>query len=306
MKVIFMGTPDFGVEALENLIEHHEVIMVVTQPDRKVGRKRVLTPTPIKVVAEKHGITVFQPEKIKEDYQPIIDASPQLIVTAAYGQFVPVEVLETPKYGAINIHASLLPKYRGGSPIHAAIRNGDMFTGVSIMYMVKKMDAGDILSQERVMIEDNDTALSMFDKLGTVGANLVIETIDKLVQGDLKTRKQNDHFVSYAPNIKREDEKIDWKTTTFRVDCHIRGYHTWPGTYSEIHGEKVKIFPGKMTSIKGSPGEVIDITNEGILVATTDGSYLITDLQVQGKKKMTVSQFINGNKLINKGDYFSL
>lgn len=305
MKIIFMGTPDFGETALKQLIENHEVILVVTQPDRKVGRKRVLTPTPIKEIALENNIEVFQPENIKENFQRIIELEPELIVTAAYGQFVPEEVLSCPKHGAINIHASLLPKYRGGSPIHSAIKNGDEFAGVSIMYMVKKMDAGDVLSQEKVRIENDDTALSMFSKLGIVGSELLSKTILSIQNDDINAIKQDISAVTYAHNITREDEKINWNKTAIEIDCHIRGYHSWPGTYSEINGLKVKIFPGKISAKVGNPGEILSLDKDGMLVGTSTNAFLVTDIQIQGKKKIAIKDFINGNKLINVSDVFN-
>lgn len=305
MRIVFMGTPDFGVPTLEKLIKKHDVVLVVSQPDRKVGRKRVLTPSPIKEVALKHNIPVFQPEAIKDDYQEILDAKPELIVTAAYGQFVPSEVLDYPKHKAINVHASLLPKYRGGSPIHAAIRNGDEYAGVSIMYMVKKMDAGDVLSQVKVKIEADDSALTMFEKLGLAGSDLLLETVENIQNDIIKPEPQDSSQVTYAPNILRDDEKINWNQTAIEIDRHTRAYHTWPGTFSEINGTKVKIFPGKIKDGSANIGEVLDLSNEGIFVGTGSGIFVITDLQVQGKKRMTVKDFLNGNKLINKGDTFS-
>jgi len=305
MRVVFMGTPDFGVRALEKLNEQFEVVLVVTQPDRKVGRKRFITPTPIKEAAVRMGISVFQPEKIKDDYNAIIEAKPDLIVTAAYGQFVPTKVLNVPKLGAVNIHASLLPKYRGGSPIHASIKNGDEYTGISIIYMVKKMDAGDVLAQEKVKIESDDTALSMFDKLGFVGADLLINTVDKLILGEVEATPQNTELVTFAPNIQRIDELINWEQTAKEVDAHVRGFHSWPGTYSVMDDVKVKIFPGIIKDESGQPGEVLDVSKEGLLIGCAEGSYLITELQVQGKKRMFVKDFLNGNKLIIKGEFFS-
>lgn len=305
MRVVFMGTPDFGVQALENLISEFEVVLVVTQPDRKVGRKRELKPSPIKEVALKHGIEVFQPESIKTDYERILEIKPDLIVTAAYGQFIPSVVINEPKHGIINIHASLLPKYRGGSPIHAAIKNGDEYTGVTTMYTVKKMDAGDILLQEKVKIEDSDTAETMFQKLADVGADLIIKTIHGLVAGLITPVKQDEAKVTVSPNIKREDEEIDWNTSNIEVDCHIRGYHSWPGTFSIIDDTKVKIFPGEVSNHSGEPGTVVSIDKDGLVIACKKGSYTVTELQIQGKKRMFVKDFINGNKLINKGDTFS-
>ena len=305
MRIVFMGTPDFGVPTLEKLIEKHGVVLVVSQPDRKVGRKRVLTPSPIKEVALKHNIPVFQPERIKEDYQAVLDAEPDLIVTAAYGQFVPSVVLDYPKYRAINVHASLLPKYRGGSPIHAAIRNGDEYAGVTIIYMVKKMDAGEMLGQVKVKIESDDTALTMFSKLGSAGSDLLIETIDKIENDNINPIEQDLSLVTISPNIQRDDEKINWNETARQIDLHTRAYHTWPGTFSEINGEKVKVFPGKFIEGTANPGEVVELSIEGIKVGTSDGLFIITELQVQGKKRMFVKDFLNGNKLINKGDTFS-
>ena len=212
-RIIFMGTPDFSVPVLQNLIEkRYDICAVVTQPDRPVGRKRVLTPPPVKVEAERHDIPVFQPEKIRDQTQldPILALKPDLIITAAYGQILPNSLLEAPKYGCINVHASLLPELRGGAPIHYAILQGKEKTGITIMYMVEKLDAGDIISQVEVAITEDDDVGTLHDKLSEAGSELLLETLPKLISGKINSRQQDDQQATFASNITREQEKINW------------------------------------------------------------------------------------------------
>ncbi|XMB85690.1 methionyl-tRNA formyltransferase [Mycoplasmatota bacterium WC44] len=306
MKIIFMGTPDFSCNVLQNLKDNYDVALVVTQPDKKVGRKREIKFTPVKELALKNNIEVYQPVRIKDEYQKIVDEKPDLIVTAAYGQFIPEEIINCPKYGCINVHASLLPSYRGGSPIHKAITSGDEYSGVSIMYMVKKMDAGDVLNQVKVKIEDEDTCASLFDKLSVSGSELLIETIPMIVNGTVTRTKQDESKVTYAYNITREEERINWDSTSREIFNHIRGFYTWPGTFTKLGDTVIKIFPGKIAECnEGTPGEIKSITKEGMLVKTSDSGYLVSEIQVQGKKRILIKDFINGNKLISVGDVLS-
>ncbi|QVK20580.1 methionyl-tRNA formyltransferase [Mycoplasmatota bacterium] len=306
MKIVFMGTPDFSVDILQKLIDNFNVNLVVTQPDKKVGRKREIRFSPIKELAIENNLKVFQPVKIKDDYQTILNEKPDLIVTAAYGQFIPEEVLNYPKYGSINVHASLLPKFRGGSPIHRAITTGEEYTGVTIMYMVRKMDAGDILSQIKVKIEENDTCASMHDKLSKVGAKLIISTILDLVNGKITPLSQDESKVTYAYNITRDEEKINWNLTSQEIHNHIRGFDSWPGTFTKLNNLIIKIYPGEIINCRsGTPGEIINIDKDGILVRTSDGGYLLKEIQIQGKKRIKISDFINGNKVFYSGDIFS-
>ena len=235
-KVIFMGTPDFSTKVLEMLIEEHDVIAVVTQPDRPVGRKRVLTPPPVKRVAEEHNLPVFQPEKLaqSDELAQLLQLEPDLIVTAAFGQLLPDQLLQLPKLGAINVHASLLPKYRGGAPIHQAIIDGEAQTGITIMYMVKKLDAGNIISQKAINIEDNDDVGTMHDKLSVLGANLLKETLPSIVNGTNDSISQDDTQATFASNISREDERIDWTMNAKDIHNHIRGLSPLPVGYTTM------------------------------------------------------------------------
>ncbi len=299
-RIVFMGTPDFSVPVLQQLIkDNYEVVGVVTQPDRPVGRKRVLTPPPVKVEATKHHIPVFQPVKIRETeaYEEILALNPDLIVTAAFGQILPKEILEAPKYGCINVHASLLPELRGGAPIHYAIMEGKEKTGVTIMYMVEKLDAGDMLSKVEVPIEEKDHVGTMHDKLSIAGAKLLSETIPSLLEGKLTAVKQNESGVTFAPNIKRELEKIDWTKTGEEIYNHIRGLHPWPVAYTTLNSAVMKVWWGEKQAVDGSaiPGEIIRKERDGLVIATGNQTAIkITDLQLSGKKRMTGEQFING------------
>jgi methionyl-tRNA formyltransferase len=298
MKILFMGTPDFSVPVLRQLVEDgYEVIGVVTQPDKPVGRKKEIKQTPVKEEAIKHGIKVYQPVKLRENYEEILALKPDLIVTAAYGQILPNAILETPKYGCINVHASLLPKYRGGAPIHKSIIDGNDKTGITIMYMVEKLDAGDILTQVEVPIEENDHVGSMHDKLSAAGAKLLSETIPLLVEGKITPVPQKEDEVTFAWNITREQEKIDWTQSGKEIHNHIRGLHPWPVAYTLLNGQPLKVWWAEKqeTSYSAEPGTVIGIHENGLQVATGDQtSIIITDLQLSGKKRMLASNYLKG------------
>jgi methionyl-tRNA formyltransferase len=301
MRIVFMGTPDFAVPALETLInERYHVVGVVTQPDRPKGRKKTLAPTPVKEAALKHGIPVLQPEKLKHssELEQLKEWAPDLIVTAAFGQLLPKEVLELPELGCINVHASLLPKYRGGAPIHQAIIDGENETGVTIMYMVQALDAGDILTQVKAPIEEQDDVASMFEKLSLSGAQLLKETLPLLQEGKLEPIPQNEGQVIYAPNIKREDEEIDWQKDGKAIYNHIRGLHPFPGSFTTVFGGVLKVWKSKKTSDQGlvqEPGTIYRLDQEGIGVTTGDGTgLLLTTIQPAGKKRMEASDFIRG------------
>ncbi|WP_406687290.1 methionyl-tRNA formyltransferase [Rossellomorea vietnamensis] len=298
-KVIFMGTPDFSVPVLQSLIdEKYDVIAVVTQPDRPVGRKRILTPPPVKVAAEKHGIPVYQPEKIKneEELNQVLELKPDLIVTAAFGQILPNKLLEAPKYGCINVHASLLPELRGGAPIHYSILQGKGKTGITIMYMVEKLDAGDIISQVEVEIEERDHVGTLHDKLSAAGAKLLIDTIPPLLRGEISPVKQDDSKATFARNIKREQEKIDWTRDGEEIYNHIRGLHPWPVAYTTLDGSVMKVWWGEKVSLTpSSPGKIIGIEEDGFVVSTGNSTGIkITDLQPSGKKRMSARDYLRG------------
>ncbi|MDX8343047.1 methionyl-tRNA formyltransferase [Rossellomorea sp. YZS02] len=298
-KVIFMGTPDFSVPVLQSLIdEKYDVIAVVTQPDRPVGRKRILTPPPVKVAAEKHGIPVYQPEKIKneDELNQVLALKPDLIVTAAFGQILPNALLEAPKYGCINVHASLLPELRGGAPIHYSILQGKEKTGITIMYMVEKLDAGDIISQVEVVIDERDHVGTLHDKLSVAGAKLLIDTIPPLLEGKISPVKQDDSKATFARNIKREQEKIDWKNDGEQIYNHIRGLHPWPVAYTTLEGSVMKIWWGeKVSGVTSSPGEIIRVEEDGFIISTGNSTGIkITDLQPSGKKRMSAKDYLRG------------
>ena len=297
LRIVFMGTPEFSVPVLEALIENYQVVGVVTQPDKEVGRHHEIKPTPVKEVALKHKISVFQPQKIKKEYQDILDLKADLIVTCAYGQMIPKEILEAPQYGCINVHASLLPKLRGGAPIHRAIINNEARTGVTIMYMVEKMDAGDILAQIDTPIYKDDNVGTLHDRLSSMGAKLLIETIPDLVSGNIKPIPQKEEEVTYAWNIKREEEKIDFNKRTIDIYNQIRGLNPWPGGYALLEGKVVKIYEARISDsffTTKKNGEIGKIYEDGIGISTKDGEIIITKLQPEGKRKMLAKEYLNG------------
>lgn len=307
-RIVFMGTPAFSVPILRMLVEEgYDVISVVTQPDRPVGRKKVLTPTPVKEEALRLGLPVYQPQKLKnpEELQSVLDLNADLVVTAAFGQILPSEILETPKLGAINVHASLLPAYRGGAPIHQAIIDGQKETGVTIMYMVDRLDAGDIISQTTVPIEKEDHTGSMFDKLSTAGMELLKETLPSIINGTNERIPQDESQVTFARNISREQERLDWKRSAEDLYNQVRGLHPWPVAYTSFKNGNMKIWWSEAVegSATGRPGEVIRLTDDAIHVQTGNGILAITELQPAGKKRMTAKEYLTGPK-IQAGDLF--
>lgn len=310
-SIIFMGTPDFSVPILSMLREEgYNVVAVVTQPDRPVGRKRLLTPPPVKVEAEKLGITVIQPEKLtgSEELEEILALNADLIVTAAFGQLLPKELLDAPRLGCINVHASLLPKYRGGAPIHKAIMDGETETGVTIMYMVEKLDAGDIISQITVPIKDTDDTGTLFAQLSEAGESLLKRTLPTIINETNERTVQDESLVTFARNISREEERIDWTKGGKEIHDKIRGLHPWPVAYSVFESTNVKIWWGEKieTTSKAEPGTILDIETDRIIVKTGDAIALaITDIQPAGRKRMTADVFIRGvGAAWSKGDKF--
>lgn len=299
-RIIFMGTPEFSVPILEALCEsEYEVVAVVTQPDRPVGRKRVLTPTPVKKLALKYQIPVYQPEKLSgsKELEELIALQADLIVTAAYGQFLPTKLLNAPVHRSINVHASLLPKYRGGAPVHYAIINGDKETGISIMYMEKKMDAGAVLAQKSIPIEEGDDVASMFDKLSLLGRDLLMETLPALFAGQVTPVEQDEEKVTFSPNIKPEEERIDWEKTAEELANQIRGMCPWPVAHTTLKGERFKIWRAEKTerTTDLQPGSVVDWDKKALYVACGAQTVLrLLEVQPAGKKKMPVSSYLNG------------
>ncbi len=294
-KVVFMGTPQFSVSILEGLIENYEVIGVVTQPDKLVGRKKILTPSPVKETALKNNIPVFQPVKIREDYSVLKDWNPDLIITCAYGQLVPQEVLDIPKLGCINVHASLLPKLRGGAPIQKSIIDGYDKTGITIMEMILKMDAGDIISQRETPISETDNYQTLHDRLSVIGTELLLETLPSIINKTANMQKQDEEKVTYAWNIKREEEKIDITKSTKDIYNHIRGLSPKPGTYLYLEDKMIKVYEAIIGTAKATtPGQITNIYKGGIGISTSDGEIIITKIQPEGKKEILVSDYLNG------------
>lgn len=299
-----MGTPSFAVPILEALIEKTNVVMVVSQPDREKDRKGNVIYSPCKSIAINNNIPVFQPLKIREEYQTILDKKPDIIVTAAYGQIIPIELLNYPKYGCINVHGSLLPKLRGGAPIHHAIMNGDKEAGVTIMYMDKKMDAGDIISQRSIEIDDDMILDELYYKLSLLGRDLLMDTLPSIIDGTNNRIKQNEDEVTFGYNITKDEEKINFNDKIDNVYNKIRGLSSIPGAYAIINGKRMKIYMAEKTNIISDaiPGTILDINSDGIFVSTNDYVIKLTDIKLEGKKRCLVKDFING---IKKEDYIN-
>ena len=297
-KIVFMGTPDFSTGVLEMLIQEYDVIAVVTQPDRPVGRKKILTPPPVKKVALEHNIPVYQPEKLNNssELEEIINLKPDLIVTAAFGQLLPKSLLDAPKHKEINVHASLLPKYRGGAPIHYAVMNGEKKTGITIMYMAEKLDAGNIISQDEVEILENDTVGEVHDKLATLGTELLKKTLPTIFNGTNDSIVQDDSLATFASNISREDERIDWTKDAQTIHNHIRGLSPWPVAYTTMDGKNLKLWRSEIVeNVKGEPGEIIETTKDAIIVATgSEDGVALTEIQLAGKKRVKTRDYISG------------
>ena len=301
-SVVFMGTPAFAAPILEGLIQtnDYEVLAVVTQPDRPVGRKRILTPSPVKEVALKHGIEVLQPQKLSgsEEMQRVISLTPDLIVTAAFGQFLPTKLIAAAKVGAVNVHGSLLPKYRGGAPVQYAIMNGDQETGVTIIYMVKKMDAGDMLAQAKLPIGPHDDTGSIFAKMSILGRDTLLATLPKLVAGELVAQKQDESQVVFSPTIKPEEEKLSLTLNAKQIDWKVRALRPAPGAYFEnFNGKRTKLWDvTPLAETTGLPaGAVVAVTKHELKLAAADGSvYQVNELQPAGKPRMQVTAYLNG------------
>ena len=300
MNVVFMGTPDFAVPSLKAIAQRHNVLAVFTQPDKPVGRKMVLTPPDVKVCAEELLIPVYQPEKLREgDNDKLIrELNPDVIVVVAYGQILPESILNIPKYGCINVHGSLLPKYRGAAPIQWSVLNGDEVTGVTTMYMEKGLDTGDILLTEEYKIGINETAGEVFDNLASLGGELILKTLDYAEKGMLKPVKQDDSLSSYAKMLDKSMCKIDFSKTNKEVHNKVRGLCPWPVASTMLNGKVLKIFETRLADGNGNPGEVI-CTNP-LTVACGEGAVVVNSVQLQGKKRMDSNAFLQGHK-INMG-----
>ena len=304
LNVVFMGTPDFSVPVLQALIDNFNVIGVVTQPDKEVGRKKEIRFSPIKEIAVKNNIKVFQPEKIRVDYDDILKLNPDIIITCAYGQIIPKEILDYPKYGCVNVHASLLPKNRGGAPIHRAIINGEDKTGITIMYMAEGMDDGDIITEEEISILDSDNVGTLHDKLSILGADLLIKTLPNIITGNINRIKQDSSEATFSYVIKKEDEYISFADSTRNIFNKIRGLYPFPTGYTVIDGKIIKLCESKIGEKSGNEdSKIIAIYPDGIGISTLDGEIIITRIKPEGKKEMSVKDYLNGvqkEDLLNK------
>lgn len=300
MRIVFMGTPEFACPTLRTLIERGEqVVAVVTQPDRPKGRGQQTLPPPVKVVAEEHGIPVLQPVKVRlpESIEEIRALEPDLIVVIAFGQILPKALLDIPKYGCINVHASLLPRYRGAAPLNWCIINGETETGVTTMMMDVGLDTGDMLLKRSTPIGADEDTQSLHDRMSLLGAELLAETLDRLARGELVPEKQDDALTCYAPIMKKEDGLIDWSRDAQAIKNQVRGMTPWPGAYSFLDEKLLKVFRVQTASGSGAPGEILSLGRDGIEVACGTGSLVIEELQLEGKKRLPAGDFLAGYKL---------
>ena len=304
LKIVYMGTPDFSATVLKGLIENYKVRAVVSQPDRMVGRNREVRFTPVKQVANDNTILVIQPEKIKEAVDEVLAFEPDLIITCAYGQIIPSILLDTPKYKAINVHASLLPKLRGGSPLHKCLIDGYKETGVTIMYMAPGMDDGDMIKQRKIEILEHYNVGDIHNKLSIIGSELLLETLPSIFEGTNERIKQDESEVTFAYNIKKEEEKLDFTKTAIEVHNHIRGLYPFPTSYTTLNGEIIKICESRIGEKKnGECGEIVSVYEDGLGVMCQDKEVIISKLKPAGKKEMSARDFVNGrgkNKLLGE------
>ena len=296
-KLIFMGTPDFSATVLKGLLDdsNYNVLAVVTQPDRAVGRKKEIKMAPVKEVALAHNLPVYQPEKMSgsEEMAELMTLGADGIVTAAFGQFLPTKLLDSVDF-AVNVHASLLPKYRGGAPIHYAIINGEEEAGVTIMEMVKKMDAGDMIAKASTPITDDDNVGTMFEKLAVIGRDLLLKTLPDYIAGNIKPEPQDESKATFSPNITPEQERIDWNKSARDVFNHIRGLYPWPVAHTLLDGKRFKIYEATLAEGHGKPGEIIEKGKKSLVVATGDGAISLKTVQPAGKPRMNIVDFLNG------------
>lgn len=298
MRIVYMGTPDFAVPCLERILEAgHEVLAVFTQPDKPKGRGYTLTPPPVKVCAQSYGIEVFQPKTLKdgEAVQLLKEIAPDAVVVVAYGKILPKEILELPPLGCINVHASLLPKYRGAAPIQWSVLNGEKETGVTVMYMDQGLDTGDMLMKATVDIGPDETAGELHDRLSAAGARLLVKALAEIENGTAKRERQDESLTCYSPMLDKTLCKIDWGKKAQQVHNQVRGLNPWPVAISSVHGKNIKIFGTRVRKEQGKAGEVLSCTP--LIVACGEGSVELTEVQLEGKKKMSASDFLRGHQL---------
>ena len=303
MKTVYMGTPDFAVPPLKALVEAgYEVAAVVTQPDKPKGRGKTLMPTPVKEEALMHEIPVYQPQKIRNNQEfldTLKEIQPDIIIVAAFGQIIPKEVLELPKYGCINIHASLLPKYRGAAPIQQAVIDGEKESGVTIMQMGEGLDTGDMLSKIVIPLDKEETGGSLFDKLSAKGATLCVHTLAELEKGTITPQKQGESTTEYAKMLNKKSGEIDWTKTAVEIERLIRGLNPWPSAYTQWEGKTMKIWEAEVEDVVETidthePGTITEVTKHGFKVQTGKGRLAIKSLQIPGKKRMEADAFLRG------------
>ena len=304
MRIVFMGTPDFAVDCLEALVKStHDVVAVFSQPDKPQGRKQIMTPPEVKVCAEKYNIPVYQPATLRDGTStPLLkELNPDLIVVVAYGKLIPQEILDIPKFGCVNVHGSILPKLRGAAPIQWAVINGEKVTGVTTMQLDAGLDTGDILLIKETEIDENETSGELFDRLKVLGAEVLMETIDAMLKGELNPVKQDDSKATYASMLNKSISPVDWSKSAFEVHNHIRGLEPWPVATTEINGKPVKLFGSRMGKTCGNAaGEVVNAEKEFEVCCGDGNSVIITQLQAQGKNKLSSADFLRGFK-IEKG-----
>jgi len=307
LRIVFMGTPEFACPTLQMLIDRGEnVVAAVTQPDRPKGRGQQMQPPPVKELAEKHGIPVLQPQKVRaaEAIEMIRALAPDLIVVIAFGQILPKALLDIPRHGCINVHASLLPRYRGAAPINWCIINGETETGITTMMMDVGLDTGDMLLKKKIPIFSEDTASSLHDRLSVLGAETMSETLDLLREGELSPEKQDDSLSCYAPMLKKEMGEIRWDSSGSSIMNLVRGVTPWPGAYTKIDDKILKVHAVRAGSSAGSPGVILAAGKDGIEAACADGSIIIEELQLEGKKRLKAAEFLSGFR-IEPGSTFS-
>ncbi|MCP4446322.1 MAG: methionyl-tRNA formyltransferase [Myxococcales bacterium] len=300
MRIVFMGTPDFALPALESLVASHDVSLVVTQPDKPSGRKKKLTPPPVKVMAEEAGIEVLQSPSARtpEFLDRILEAKADVAVVVAYGKILPLAVLEAFPHGCVNIHGSLLPKYRGAAPIQWAVLDGEKQTGISIIRLDEGMDTGPVLLKRTEPIFDSDTAGSLFDRLAPLGASAVLEALQGLEAGTLVPKPQSEDGASHAAILKKQDGLIDWSKDSSVVACRIRGLDPWPGAFTPIAGGNLKLFGAAVCEGQGQPGAILGYDDEqGMVIACGEGAVAVADVQAPGKKRMAAAAFARGKRL---------
>ena len=298
MRVIFMGTPDFAVGTLEEIIKAgHEVVLVVSQPDKAVGRSKALKYTPVKECAVAHGIEVYQPAKIRaeESVEYLRQYNADIIIVEAFGQIIPKAILDMPRFGCVNVHASLLPKYRGAAPIQWAVLNGDQVTGVTTMRMDEGLDTGDMIMKQEVIVDEDETGGSLFDKLSALGGSMILSTLKGLENGTITRTPQGESGTSYAKMLTKEMGHIDWTKDAVSIERLVRGLNPWPSAYTSYAGKTMKIWSAEVTDLPGerAPGK-IHVTKDRLFFETGEGVLDVKELQLEGKKRMDTASFLRG------------